>query len=292
MAAITAALVKDLRDRTSAGMMDCKKALEANEGDVEKAIDWLRQKGLSNAAKKAGRDTTEGLVALKNNDNNSKAAIVEIMCETDFVARGDDFKNFTADIAGRVFDKNPADDAALQALVGDDLKQLIGKLGENMSVGRFCCMEVAGNGVVGAYIHSNGKIGVLVEVSCQKTETAANPALFDLAKNIAMQVAASNPASLDEDSIDPAIVEREREVFRQKTLEEGKPANIVEKIVEGRIKKFYQEVCLVNQAYIRDDKLTIKDLVANTGKELDDSLKVVRYFRIGLGEGAATEAEA
>ena len=267
MAAITAALVKDLRDRTSAGMMDCKKALEANEGDVEKAIDWLRQKGLSNAAKKAGRDTTEGLVALKNNDNNSKAAIVEIMCETDFVARGDDFKNFTADIAGRVFDKNPADDAALQALVGDDLKQLIGKLGENMSVGRFCCMEVAGNGVVGAYIHSNGKIGVLVEVSCQKTETAANPALFDLAKNIAMQVAASNPASLDEDSIDPAIVER-------------------------RIKKFYQEVCLVNQAYIRDDKLTIKDLVANTGKELDDSLKVVRYFRIGLGEGAATEAEA
>ena len=290
MAAITAALVKDLRDRTSAGMMDCKKALEANEGDVEKAIDWLRQKGLSNAAKKAGRDTTEGLVALKNNDNNSKAAIVEIMCETDFVARGDDFKNFTADIAGRVFDKNPADDAALQALVGDDLKQLIGKLGENMSVGRFCCMEVAGNGVVGAYIHSNGKIGVLVEVSCQKTETAANPALFDLAKNIAMQVAASNPASLDEDSIDPAIVERE--VFRQKTLEEGKPANIVEKIVEGRIKKFYQEVCLVNQAYIRDDKLTIKDLVANTGKELDDSLKVVRYFRIGLGEGAATEAEA
>ena len=292
MAAITAALVKNLRDRTSAGMMDCKKALEANEGDVEKAIDWLRQKGLSNAAKKAGRDTTEGLVALKNNDNNSKAAIVEIMCETDFVARGDDFKNFTADIAGRVFDKNPADDAALQALVGDDLKQLIGKLGENMSVGRFCCMEVAGNGVVGAYIHSNGKIGVLVEVSCQKTETAANPALFDLAKNIAMQVAASNPASLDEDSIDPAIVEREREVFRQKTLEEGKPANIVEKIVEGRIKKFYQEVCLVNQAYIRDDKLTIKDLVANTGKELDDSLKVVRYFRIGLGEGAATEAEA
>ena len=292
MAAITAALVKDLRDRTSAGMMDCKKALEANEGDVEKAIDWLRQKGLSNAAKKAGRDTTEGLVALKNNDNNSKAAIVEIMCETDFVARGDDFKNFTADIAGRVFDKNPADDAALQALVGDDLKQLIGKLGENMSVGRFCCMEVAGNGVVGAYIHSNGKIGVLVEVSCQKTETAANPALFDLAKNIAMQVAASNPASLDEDSIDPAIVEREREVFRQKTLEEGKPANIVEKIVEGRIKKFYQEVCLVSQAYIRDDKLTIKDLVANTGKELDDSLKVVRYFRIGLGEGAATEAEA
>lgn len=292
MAAITAALVKDLRDRTSAGMMDCKKALEANEGDVEKAIDWLRQKGLSNAAKKAGRDTTEGLVALKNNDNNSKAAIVEIMCETDFVARGDDFKNFTADIAGRVFDKNPADDAALQALVGDDLKQLIGKLGENMSVGRFCCMEVAGNGVVGAYIHSNGKIGVLVEVSCQKAETAANPALFDLAKNIAMQVAASNPASLDEDSIDPAIVEREREVFRQKTLEEGKPANIVEKIVEGRIKKFYQEVCLVNQAYIRDDKLTIKDLVANTGKELDDSLKVVRYFRIGLGEGAATEAEA
>ena len=291
MAAITAALVKDLRDRTSAGMMDCKKALEASEGDVEKAIDWLRQKGLSNAAKKAGRDTSEGLVALKASDDNGKAAIVEIMCETDFVARGDDFKNFTSDIVGRVFDKNPADDAALQALVGDDLKQLIGTLGENMSVGRFCRMEVAGSGVVGSYIHSNGKIGVLVEVSCQKAETAAKPELFDLAKNIAMQVAASNPAALDDESLDAELVEREREVFRKKTLEEGKPANIVEKIVEGRIKKFYQEVCLVNQAYIRDDKVTIKELVANTGKELGDDLKVVQFFRIGLGEVAGADEE-
>lgn len=291
MAAITAALVKDLRDRTSAGMMDCKKALEASEGDVEKAIDWLRQKGLSNAAKKAGRDTSEGLVALKASDDNGKAAIVEIMCETDFVARGDDFKSFTSDIVGRVFDKNPADDAALQALVGDDLKQLIGTLGENMSVGRFCRMEVAGSGVVGSYIHSNGKIGVLVEVSCQKAETAAKPELFDLAKNIAMQVAASNPAALDDESLDAELVEREREVFRKKTLEEGKPANIVEKIVEGRIKKFYQEVCLVNQAYIRDDKVTIKELVANTGKELGDELKVVQFFRIGLGEVADADEE-
>ncbi len=291
MAAITAALVKDLRDRTSAGMMDCKKALEVSEGDVEKAIDWLRQKGLSNAAKKAGRDTSEGLVALKASDDNGKAAIVEIMCETDFVARGDDFKNFTSDIVGRVFDKNPADDAALQALVGDDLKQLIGTLGENMSVGRFCRMEVAGSGVVGSYIHSNGKIGVLVEVSCQKAETAAKPELFDLARNIAMQVAASNPAALDDESLDADLVEREREVFRKKTLEEGKPANIVEKIVEGRIKKFYQEVCLVNQAYIRDDKVTIKELVANTGKELGDDLKVVQFFRIGLGEVADADEE-
>ena len=291
MAAITAALVKDLRDRTSAGMMDCKKALEVSEGDVEKAIDWLRQKGLSNAAKKAGRDTSEGLVALKASDDNGKAAIVEIMCETDFVARGDDFKNFTADIVGRVFDKNPADDATLQALVGDDLKQLIGTLGENMSVGRFCRMEVAGSGVVGSYIHSNGKIGVLVEVSCQKAETAAKPELFDLARNIAMQVAASNPAALDDESLDADLVEREREVFRKKTLEEGKPANIVEKIVEGRIKKFYQEVCLVNQAYIRDDKVTIKELVANTGKELGDDLKVVQFFRIGLGEVADADEE-
>lgn len=291
MAAITASLVKDLRDRTSAGMMDCKKALEASEGNIEQAIDWLRQKGLANAAKKAGRDTSEGLVALKTNDDNSKAAIVEIMCETDFVSRGDDFRNFAADIAGRVFDNNPADDAALQALVGNDLKQLIGTLGENMSVGRFSCMEVANHGVIGSYIHSNGKIGVLVDVSCQKAETAAKPELFDLAKNIAMQVAATNAAALDEDSLDPALVEREREVFRKKTLEEGKPANIVEKIVEGRIKKFYQEVCLVNQAYIRDDKITVKELVASTGKELGDELKVERFFRIGLGEGASEEDE-
>ena len=267
-------------------MMDCKKALEECEADVEKAIDWLRQKGLSKAAKKAGRATTEGVIARKAADDNSVVAIVEVKCETDFVARGDQFQQFAATMVDRVFTARPADDAALQGMVSDDVNQLIATLGENMSVGRFCVMQVNGAGVIGSYIHSNSKIGVLVEVGCKKAETATKPELLELAKNIAMQVAAANALSLDEASLDPAAVERERAVFRQKTLDEGKPANIVDKIVEGRIKKFYQEVCLLNQAYIRDDSLTIRELVAREGKILGDELNVPRFVCFRLGEDA------
>ncbi len=286
MTVISASLVKELRERTNVGMMDCKKALEECAGDIEAAIDLLRSKGLSKAAKKAGRATTEGLVAHKASADNSVVALVEVMCETDFVSRGDKFQDFAKDIAGRVFDKNPADAAALATIVGDDLNNLIATLGENMSVGRFCRMAVPSSGVVGCYVHSNGKIGVLVEVLCTKAETAAKPELLDLARNIAMQVAASSALSLDAASLDQALVEREREVFRQKTLDEGKPANIVDKIVDGRIQKFYQEVCLMEQPYIRDDKLTIKSLVAEQGKALGDTLTVSRFTRIQLGENA------
>ena len=289
MAQVSAALVKELRERTSAGMMDCKKALEECDADIEKSIDWLRQKGLSKAAKKAGRATTEGIIARKANDDNTVVTIVEVKCETDFVARGDQFQQFAASMADRVFAAKPADDAALQAMVGDDVSQLIGTLGENMSVGRFCVMQVNGEGVVGSYIHSNSKIGVLVELGCKKAETAKKPELLELAKNIAMQVAAANALALDENSLDLAAVEREREVFRQKTLDEGKPANIVEKIVEGRIKKFYQEVCLLNQAYIRDDSLTIRDLVAKEGKTFGDELAVTRFVCFRLGEDAPAQ---
>ena len=289
MAEITAALVKELRDRTSAGMMDCKKALQECEADIEKAIDWLRQKGLSKAAKKAGRATSEGVIARKVNDAATSVVLVEIKCETDFVSRGDKFQAFAADTVARVFDAKPADDAALQALVGEELNQQIATLGENMSVGRFARFDVTGNGIIGHYVHSNGKIGVLVEVNCAKAETAQNPALHELAKNIAMQVAASGALALTEEALDPALVEREREVSRQKTLDEGKPANIVEKIVEGRIKKYYQEVCLVYQSYIRDDKVTIADLVKTEGKAMGDELKIARFVRLQLGEDNAAE---
>ena len=284
MATITAGMVKELRERTSVGMMDCKKALEECEGNLEAAIDWLRQKGLSKAAKKAGRTTSEGLVAHKASADNSVVAIVEVKCETDFVSRGDKFQAFAAEVAANVFDKNPADDAALAALVGDELNNQIATLGENMSIGRFCRMQVQGPGVIGTYVHSNGKVGVIVEVGCAKPETAAKSELLDLARNLAMQVTATGAASLDAASLDLALVERERDVFRQKTLDEGKPANIVDKIVEGRIQKFYQEVCLMEQAYIRDDKVTIKALVKDQGKAMGDELTVRRFVRLQLGE--------
>jgi elongation factor Ts len=284
MAEITAAMVKELRERTSVGMMDCKKALQECGGEMEAAIDWLRQKGLSKAAKKAGRTTSEGLIGFKAAPDNSVVAIVEVMCETDFVARGDQFKAFAADVAARVFDGNPADADALAALVGDGLNSQIATLGENMSIGRFVRFAAEQPGIVGAYIHSNGKIGVLVELGAKNAATLVKPEMLELAKNIAMQVAATGCLSLDPASLDPAVVEREREVYRQKTLDEGKPANIVDKIVDGRIQKFYQEVCLMEQAYIRDDKLTITTLVKEQCKCLGDEIIVRRFARLQLGE--------
>ena len=284
MANITAAMVKELRERTSVGMMDCKNALSECEGDLEKAIDWLRQKGLSKAAKKAGRTTSEGVIAQKIAPDNSTAALVEVMCETDFVSRGEKFQAFAAEVAAKVFDNNPADQDALGALLGDSVANQIATLGENMSVGRFARFQAEAPGLVGVYVHSNGKIGVMVEVGCKKPETLAKPELLELARNLAMQVAATGTVALDASCIDPALVEREREVFRQKTLDEGKPANIVEKIVEGRVQKFYQEVCLMEQSYIRDDKIVIKSLVKDQCKTLDDEITVRRFVRLQLGE--------
>lgn len=288
MAEITAALVKELRERTGVGMMDCKKALVEVGGELEKAIDLLRQKGLSKAAKKAGRATSEGLIGHKTNDDNTVVSIVEVKCETDFVARGDQFRQFASSVADKVFQHNPVDAEALGTLLGEELNQQIATLGENMSVGRFCHMTVKGHGVIGSYIHSNGKIGVLVEVNTTKAETAKDPKVAELARNIAMQVAATGAAALDESSLDPAIVERERQVFRQKTLDEGKPENIVDKIVDGRIKKFYQEVCLLNQPYIRDDKMSVRELAKSVAKEVGDELTVAGFVRLQLGE-AETE---
>ena len=284
MAEITAAMVKELRERTSVGMMDCKKALQECNGEMETAIDWLRQKGLSKAAKKAGRATSEGLVGSKIAPDNSKAAIVEVMCETDFVSRGEKFQAFAADVAAKVYDSNPADADALSALVGDELNNQIATLGENMSLGRFAVFEAQQPGVVGVYVHSNGKIGVMVEVGASNAATLAKPELLELAKNLAMQVAATGSVALDASCLDPALIERERVVYRQKTLDEGKPESIVDKIVEGRIQKYYQEVCLMEQGYIRDDKVKIKDLVQQECKNLGDTVTVRRFVRLQLGE--------
>ncbi len=289
---ISAKLVKELRDRTQAGMMDCKKALQECGGELEPAIDWLRQKGLSKAAKRADRATSEGVVAHKLAADNSAAAIVEVMCETDFVSRGEQFQTFAQSVADKVFAGKPANHDAVLALAGEGLNDLIAATGENMSIGRHSYMAVQGNGIIGCYIHSNGKIGVLVEFACTKPETAKKPEFLELAKNVAMQVAAANPASLDKGSLDKALIEREREVYRQKTLDEGKPANIVDKIVDGRINKFYQEVCLLEQPYIRDDKMSITDVVNACAKAIDDKITVKQYVRIQLGEKAAKAEEA
>lgn len=284
---ISAKLVKELRDRTSAGMMDCKKALQECAGDLEAAVDWLRQKGLSKAAKKAGRATSEGAVSVKISADNKTAAILEVMCETDFVSRGDKFQDFAKAAVATVFEKKPADQDAMMAVLGDELNNQIATLGENMSLGRFAVLQAAANGFIGSYVHSNGKIGVLVNLDMTNAASAAKPEVAELAKNISMQIAAACPAALHSGVLDPAIVDREREVFKQKTLEEGKPEHIVEKIVEGRIKKFYQEVCLLEQLFIRDDKMSITDIINACNKQIGDTITVTEFVRFQLGENNA-----
>ncbi|MDR2605495.1 MAG: translation elongation factor Ts [Desulfovibrio sp.] len=284
MAEISAALVKELRERTGAGMMDCKKALQESGGSLEEAVDFLRRKGLSKAAKKAGRVTSEGVIGVKSAPDRSAAALVEVLCETDFVARGEHFKAFAAAAADKVFANRPADADALAALTGDDLHGLIATLGENMSVGRFVFYEAAQPGIVESYVHSNGKIGVLVEVGTGTAAARDSAELLELAHNLAMQAAATGAVALDKAGLDPALLERERAIYRQKTLDEGKPDNIVEKIVEGGIQKFCKEVCLLEQAYIRDDKVTVKSLVDACAATLKDTVTVRRFTRLRLGE--------
>ena len=281
--AITAQLVKELRDMTGAGMMDCKKALVEVEGDLEKAVDWLRQKGMAKAAKKSGRATSEGLVTVAASADGMHIAMGSLLCETDFVARGEQFQAMASRVTQVILDKAPADAEALEALMGEEVTQLIASVGENMQLGKFARFSKKdANDVVGQYIHANGKIGVLVYLTCGKAESATKPEVLELAKNLSMQVAAASPLALDASCLDPAAVEREREVYRQKAIEEGKPAQIVDKIADGAVKKFQKEVCLMDQLFIRDDKKTIADVVREAGKAIGDEITVTGFERIQL----------
>ena len=281
--AITAQLVKELREMTAAGMMDCKKALVEVEGDLEKAVDWLRQKGMAKAAKKSGRATSEGLVTVAASADGMHIAMGSLLCETDFVARGDQFQAMASRVTQVILDKAPADAEALEALMGEEVTQLIASVGENMQLGKFARFSKNGaNDVVGQYIHANGKIGVLVYLTCGKAESASKPEVLELAKNLSMQVAAASPLALNAASLDQAAVEREREVYRQKAIEEGKPAQIVDKIADGAVKKFQKEVCLMEQPFIRDDKKVIADVVREAGKTIGDEITVIGFERIQL----------
>lgn len=272
--AITASMVKDLRTKTGAGMMDCKKALVEAEGDMEKAVDILREKGLSQAAKKASRVAAEGAVVSAISADGKVGTIVEVNCETDFVGSNDDFRALAARIAQQVIAVNPADVEALLAsemdgkAVKDQVTEAVAKIGENISVRRFVRYESA-EGAVYSYIHG-GKIGVLVEMKGADAE---------LGKDVAMQVAAANPSYLDRTQVPQAEIEHEKEVLAVEARNEGKPEKIIEKMVLGRINKYYKEVCLVDQEFIKDGDLTIAKLLKSKNAE------VVRFARFQLGEG-------
>ncbi|ACU90456.1 translation elongation factor Ts [Desulfomicrobium baculatum] len=264
---ITAAMVKDLRERTGVGMMDCKKALAECDGDEEKAIAWLREKGLSKAAKKAGRATSEGLVTVIVAADGKSAAMSELKCETDFVSKNEEFTALAEGLATLALEKktDKVEDLPAEA---SDLTGLIGKIGENMQVGRLAYVAFSGEGAIGTYVHSTKKLGVLVELSGQVSP--------EVAKDVAMQIAAANPLCVSPDQIPAETLAQEKEIYLNQAKEEGKPAQIAEKIVEGRIRKFYQEVCLREQLFIKDDKKTIKDL-------LGKNAEIVRFFRFAIG---------
>ena len=298
MAEITAALVKELRETSGAGMMDCKRALQENDGDITAAIDWLRTKGLGKAAKKADRIAAEGLVAIAVRDEGKGqiGAVVEVNAETDFLARNELFQNGAREVAQVALASDDIDainagKTASGETVQEVLTNLIATIGENMMVRR-AKRFVVSEGAIASYIHNAtapdlGRIGVLVAL-----ESSADKAkLNELGRKIAMHVAATNPLSLSTDDLDPAAVEKERQIFTEQALESGKPAGVVEKMVEGRIRKFYEEVILLKQAFVMDPGQTIEQVVEATAKEVGAPIKVQGFVRLALGEGVEKKQE-
>ena len=289
MTTVTAAMVKELRGKTGAGMMDCKTALTENDGDMEAAVDWLRTKGLSTAAKKAGRVAAEGLVGLYTDAN--RGALVEINSETDFVARNDQFQDMVSTIAKLSLDAEDTD--ALSAMpygkgdlsVEDYLKEMVGSIGENMVLRRSERLQVS-DGVVGSYVHNAaapglGKIGVLVALE----SSGDKGKLEDIARKLAMHVAAANPLAVSQEGIDPAVIERERAVLSEQARESGKPENIIEKMVEGRLRKYYEEVALLSQVYVIDGESKVADALKAAASEIGSEIKITGFARFALGEG-------
>ena len=274
---ITAQLVKDLREKTGAGMMDCKKVLTETDGDMEKAIELLRERGIAKAAKKSSRVAAEGLVDAYVSEDGKVGAVVEVNAETDFVGKNEEFKNFVNDVAKQIVEKNPAN---VEELLGQEsiaeagktvqevLTNKIATIGENMTIRRF--ERFVSNGIVGSYIHGEGKIGVLVDME------NATP---ELAKDICLQIAAAKPEFLNRESVTPERVAKEMEILKAQAMNEGKPAEIAEKMVQGRINKFYGEICLLEQEFVKDPDMKINKLLESKGAKINN------FARLEKGEG-------
>lgn len=278
MSNITAAMVKELREVTGAGMMDCKKALTECSGDFEAAKEFLRKKGQAIANKKSSRETKEGSICIAENDN--KAALVKIACETDFVAKNDQFKSFIKEMADQALEvgtENFADKSSSKGSIKEQFVEIISKLGENIVYLEGIDWEAPANSVIGSYAHTNAKIGVLVEVAAD--QAADSSALKDIARNISMHIAASQVEAIQEADLDPAVVEKERKFLIEQAKESGKPENIIEKMVEGRMVKYKREICLLYQNYVKEPDKTIEQYLEGAGKELGAKLTVNRFYK-------------
>jgi len=287
---ITAAEVKKLRDATGAGMMDCKSALEEARGNIDEATTILRKKGLASAAKKAGRATADGLIAHHVAADQRSGVLVEVNCETDFVARTDDFQRLMADVIGLI---EQAGDKATDEWLKDPngpvqqrVAATIGKVGENMAVSRFA--RYAGGHYVGQYIHPPGKIGVMIEIAGATPEIAGRPEFSTLAKDLMLQIAAASPTYASRDGVPTDALEKEKAIYRAQMENSGKPANVIDKIVEGKLGAFYEQIVLVDQLFIRvETKQKVSDVIAAANKSLGAQLKVTRFARLKVGEAAS-----
>lgn len=299
MAEVTSQMVKELREMTQAGMMDCKKALIETAGDIEKAVEWLREKGLAAAAKKASRIAAEGMVTSYVTPDAQVGVIVEVNCETDFVANTDNFKDFCAKIASHIAKANPADvETLLTQPFADDASKTITDLisdatvaiGEKISVRRFARYE-AKAGVVETYIHMGGKIGVIVEVTNDKPDTFANEAFKTYYHDLTLQIAAARPTSVNKSEVPTDTLDKEKEILRAQALNEGKPEKIIDKMVEGRIEKYYKEVCLVEQPFVKDPDKSITQYTQEVAKAIGATIEPLRFARFERGEGIEKRQE-
>src|SRR5438477_12336028 len=280
MAEITAANVGKLREMTNAGLMDCKKALTEAKGKLDLAVDILRKRGVASAAKKAGREANEGMIVQYIQPGSRIGILVEVNCETDFVARNDNFRAFCDDVAKRLA-ANPKTD-----LEADRVAQ-VAKIGENIRIARFHRMEVAGNGMVAAYIHTGAKVGVLVEVGAGKESTVANDGFKQLVKDITLQIAAGHPYAVSREQVPAEVIAKEREIAAQSDRLKGKPAQAIDKIVQGMLEKFYQTHCLVDQGFVKkNSEVSVKEHMGSVAKQLGDEISIRRFVRFQVGERA------
>lgn len=285
MSTISASQVKELRDRTGAGMMQCKQALSEAKGDMDAAIKWLREKGMADAVKRSGKATNEGLIVAMVSDDHKKASIIQLNCETDFVARNEDFQALANEI---VEDYLKTDEVwqvdQLPETIDKKIKEKIATIRENINLTAVGKLKVDGTGYIQSYIHGGGTNGVIVSFLMDKQETANEEEFQQLAKDIAMHITAMAPVAVDEDKVPTEVIEQEKDIQRKIAKESGKPDDIIEKMIVGRIKKFLKDIVLLDQVFVKDNNLTIAKLLAEKSKQLGDKITVCNFIRFKLGE--------
>lgn len=289
--AISASLVKELREKTNAGMMDCKRALTETNGDLDAAIKLLREKGIAKAAKKADREAKEGVVTSVIADDRRSGILVEVNCETDFVAKNESFQNFVNEIACLLANSSATsleqalEVATDEGTVGDKVKAKVLEVGENLILSNFARLSLAENqaGIIASYIHLGGKVGVLTQLSCANAATAENASFTQLANDLNLHIAFSNPQGMTRNDIDGSVIEGEREVYAAQLRNEGKPDNIIDKIVEGKINKFYNQIVLLEQAFVKDSDHSVENYIKEQGKQIGDQLELQQFVRFAIG---------